>query len=387
MVRYFVFLTAVSLLSLPAMAADSVPVPSSHPVKKIENKLENEKARQARLQDRVKKLQSELKTTKSDLIGIAGKIKTSEQELMGLETRIANMEEEQLEIETRLGEDKGAIADLILALERMRRVPPEAILAKPGAPLETAQSAMLLQSILPKVYGRAERLREDLERLDTILTALKADKAQALAATRDLESKHTEMAALMKKRETLYSRTESDYKKQAEEVKKISAKAENLKDLVSRIEQHQEETRTSGKKSYSPVSTAALPSSGSAQFPVSGIIRIQYGQSDTIGADSKGLHIESREGALVVAPMGGIVQFAGTFKNYGQLIIIEHEKGYHSLVAGLDRIDTVVGQAVSAGEPVGLMGRSSGPDKPSLYYELRHKGQPVNPSRKFAGLG
>jgi septal ring factor EnvC (AmiA/AmiB activator) len=81
------------------------------------------------------------------------------------------------------------------------------------------------------------------------------------------------------------------------------------------------------------------------------------------------------------------VRYTGPFKNYGQLVIIEHQKGYHSLVAGLDRIDTVVGQSVSAGEPVGILGPAPDGGKPSVYYELRHKGQPVNPARFFAELG
>jgi murein hydrolase activator len=85
--------------------------------------------------------------------------------------------------------------------------------------------------------------------------------------------------------------------------------------------------------------------------------------------------------------MGGVVRYAGYFKNYGQIIIVEHQKDYHSLIAGLARIDTVVGQSVAAGEPVGVLAKSSSDGgKPTLYYELRLNGEPVNPARKFAGL-
>ncbi len=84
--------------------------------------------------------------------------------------------------------------------------------------------------------------------------------------------------------------------------------------------------------------------------------------------------------------MGGEIRFAGTFKNFGNMIIIEHEGGYHSLVAGLARIDTVVGQKVAPGEPVGVL-PSGNPENPAeVYYELRLNGRPVNPARKFAEL-
>ena len=71
--------------------------------------------------------------------------------------------------------------------------------------------------------------------------------------------------------------------------------------------------------------------------------------------------------------------FAGPFRGYGQILIIGHGDGYHSLLAGLDRIDSSVGQWLVAGEPVGTMPDGAG--KPRLYLELRHDNQPINPRR------
>jgi septal ring factor EnvC (AmiA/AmiB activator) len=130
----------------------------------------------------------------------------------------------------------------------------------------------------------------------------------------------------------------------------------------------------------------ALKSLGDIQMPISGIIRTGYGASDYLGSASQGIKIEGRAGGLVVAPMNGVVRYKGSFKNYGNMIIIEHAKNYHSLVAGLAKIDTVVGQSVMAGEPVGALGAARGA-RPALYYELRQNGKPVNPARIFADLG
>jgi septal ring factor EnvC (AmiA/AmiB activator) len=68
------------------------------------------------------------------------------------------------------------------------------------------------------------------------------------------------------------------------------------------------------------------------------------------------------------------------------MVIIEHKGGYHSLVAGLEKIDTVVGQSVMAGEPLGLLHYPKAQEKPVLYYELRYNGKAVNPARKISGL-
>jgi septal ring factor EnvC (AmiA/AmiB activator) len=102
-----------------------------------------------------------------------------------------------------------------------------------------------------------------------------------------------------------------------------------------------------------------------------------FGSHEGSGAASQGIAYETRAGAQVVAPYDGRVMFAGPFHAYGQILIIEHDGGYDSFVAGLDRLDVAVGQWVVAGEPVGAM--PEGEEQPRLYLELRHDGQPVNP--------
>jgi septal ring factor EnvC (AmiA/AmiB activator) len=79
-----------------------------------------------------------------------------------------------------------------------------------------------------------------------------------------------------------------------------------------------------------------------------------------------------------VAPYDGQVAFSGPFRGYGQILIIDHGEGYHTLLVGLSRIDGGEGQKVVAGEPVGLMGNSDS-GRPALYVELRRNGRPINP--------
>ena len=385
----FIILLAVTLFIPPTLA--QAPVPREHPVKDVENQLKSSAAREKALLKQMKNLKSDLAGKRRNMIKVAAKIKKNEQMLLDLEHRIDGKRQEQLVIEVRLNEDQGSIADLVLALERMRRVPPEALLARPGAPLETAQSAMLLQSVLPRIYGRAEGLKQDLDRLKSIIESLKQDRAAAVLTAKQLEKNHSKLSSLLSERENLYSQTAEDVKKQQKQLQAISLQARNLKDLVGRIERRQRDEDARRKQGSSSKSVGGvrtpIPKAGQAQLPISGIINVGYGKADDIGAVSEGLKIGGRAGALVVAPMGGVVDYAGSFKGYGQIIILKHQKGYHSLIAGLGKIDTVVGRAVSAGEPIGKMGQNSSDQAaPTLYYELRYKGHPVNPSKKISGL-
>jgi septal ring factor EnvC (AmiA/AmiB activator) len=116
---------------------------------------------------------------------------------------------------------------------------------------------------------------------------------------------------------------------------------------------------------------------GLLPFPARGRVVETFGQVNAVGHTVKGIVIQTRKGAQVIAPYDGQVVFAGPFRGYGLLLILEHSEGYHTLLAGLDRVDASVGQRLLAGEPVGVMGQDDA--KPTLYVELRHHGQPVNP--------
>ena len=112
--------------------------------------------------------------------------------------------------------------------------------------------------------------------------------------------------------------------------------------------------------------------------PVHGRVLLSFGQPGEGGQPHRGITIEARPGARLVAPYDGKIVFAGPFRTYGLILIIEHSEGYHTLLAGLGRIDGAVGQSVSAGEPVGTAG-STETGNSSIYVELRRNGQPIDP--------
>ena len=134
------------------------------------------------------------------------------------------------------------------------------------------------------------------------------------------------------------------------------------------------------KDKTSPLQTGSITTArGELTFPVIGKINGQYGKRQQVGGARKGINIESSPGAQVVAPFNGQIVFAGPFRGYGRLLIIEHGKGYHSLLAGMARINGSVGQWLLSGEPVAVMGEPL-TGRPTLYMELRVNGQPVNPN-------
>ena len=133
---------------------------------------------------------------------------------------------------------------------------------------------------------------------------------------------------------------------------------------------------------------------GMLPLPAQGKRMLTYGEKTRSGSESKGIVLQTRQGGQVISPADGWVVFAGDFRSYGQLLIINAGKGYHLLLAGLSQIDVQLGQFVLAGEPVGVMPNSGAAAKapdgraqdnaPMLYIEFRKDQKPVDPEPWWA---
>lgn len=125
---------------------------------------------------------------------------------------------------------------------------------------------------------------------------------------------------------------------------------------------------------------------GRLAFPASGRRVLGYGDKTQHGSQSKGIVLETRHSAQVTAPADGRVIFAGPFRSFGQLLIIDAGQGYHILLAGLSQIDVQPRQSVLAGEPVGVMNAptkmaaaNAAEGAPVLYIEFRKDNKPIDP--------
>jgi septal ring factor EnvC (AmiA/AmiB activator) len=398
-------LLILTFTASPVFAEAPTPPKKERSLSTLREKVEAEKARQKELDKQAEIQQKELKDVKKNLIKTADAVQKNEKSLQQLEQEIAVLRVKRTKIAGDLNKDRESLSGLIIALERIRRLPPETLVARPGAPRETAQAATALSAILPELNRRAEELKVRIAELNVLEASLEKNQAELKVSRDQLKSEKVKMDTLVVSRAKLFEATQNDIKVQQKAVADATREAKNFEELIAKVERQNrlaekerlkkkqksrlnEDGESSGRTRNEDERTlaATLPSLGAAQLPVSGIVKARYGEKDDIGAVSEGIRIEGRPDAVVVAPMGGIVRYAGDFKSYGNIILLEHKNNYHSLIAGLNRIDTVVGQSVDSGEPIGSLGTRSG-SRPTLYYELRLNGKPVNPARKFTDLG
>jgi septal ring factor EnvC (AmiA/AmiB activator) len=281
-------------------------------------------------------------------------------------------------------------------------------MVSPQDALQSLRSAMLLGAVLPAMRHEADLLIADLIELTRVREEI---AAQRDALNRDLvaqEQERQRLALLTDQRQKQQAEDEKSLGQERQHLSELARSADSLKDLMAKLEQSLPPAARANeaKSANAGTDVAALKDPGRLEpaiafasargrlpLPVNGVRIKEFGAPDGIGGTEKGLTVATRPGAQITAPCDGWVVYSGTFRNYGQLLILNAGSGYHVLLAGMDRISVDLGQFVVTGEPVAVMGGGGGQlpaalaansGQPVLYVEFRKDGTPVDPSPWWA---
>lgn len=406
----------LAAVGLGAVAA-SAQAPDAR-VKALEREIESKRAEAERLKAAEARLAAEIQALRGETIAAARAIRDFEQEILDLESSLTGLAVTETEIQRRLAAGRRQTVQAVMALQRLARFPPEAMIALPTGPSETVRGAILLKAAVPAIERQARHLKRDLADLEGARTEMTEQRLRLAKAVEGLKGDRSRLDGMVQKKAALQRKTRGETREAEERLKAMAAEAKSLQDLMQRIEAErirreqaakeararkeaarkereaaaERERQRTAKKSPPPkreeakreektaaaVGRPITSARGRMPMPVVGRIATRYGQALPTGLTAKGITIESGHDAQVIAPHDGTVVFAGPFRGYGQLLIIEHGEGYHTLLAGMARIDSEPGAIVQAGEPVGQMGQPA-TGKPALYVEFRRGGHPINP--------
>jgi murein hydrolase activator len=342
-------------------------------LEKVQRDLKGAQARRERLRREAEANAVELSGLKRKLVSAARRAQDHEARVSALERRVAALRAEQRDKSTVLRNRRRQMIRMLAALQRLARHPPVALIVLPASPTDTVRSAILLRGAVPRIEAQAARLKLELSQLAALRSNIALEREQLAAAGKALGRERRDLALLIDRKLALERRAKAESSAARSRISKLASQARNLRDLMNRLAANR---RARARNVPRVQRTPATPSTG--RMPAQGRIVQRFRGSGPSSKGRKGITIETRPAASVVAPGNGEIVFAGPFRGYGQLLIIEHGGGYHVLLAGLSRVDAVVGDEVLEGEPVGVMGSSSGL-KPKLYFELRRNGRPVNP--------
>lgn len=363
---------------------------------------------EAALKREIEQIGADRRKLNEALIETAGKLRGVESKIAATEARLKPLDANEQVIRKSLEGRRAVIGEVLAALQRIGHRPPPALIASPEDALQSVRTAMVLGAVLPEMRQQVDALAHDLAGLVAVRKEIATERARLDAEVASLGQERLRMTALIDERQKQEAEREKALAAERTRAADLARQVDNLKDLIGKLEQGLDAATRASRETGRGESRSALAAlhdpgrlapavaftslRGRVPIPVNGVKLKEFGAPDGIGGVEKGLSIATRAAAQVTAPADGWVVYAGPFRSYGQLLILNVGGGYHVLLAGMDRISVDLGQFVLTGEPVAVMGNGShiaavlatGSSQPVLYIEFRKDGSPVDPGPWWA---
>jgi murein hydrolase activator len=367
---------------------------------------------QAKLRLQIEALGQDRRALNAQLIESAARVRTVEAKIEATEAKLRSLDERESTFQKSLDERRGVIIEILAALQRVGRRPPPALLVRPEDALQALRTAITLGAVVPDMRAEAEALAGDLADLAHVRGDIVAERSVLAGDLDHLAQEQLRLNMLIEARQKSESAAAQALASEQQHAVDLARRVDNLKDLIAKLEQSLDSaTRAARTAARSIEQDATQPqlaalgdpgrmapavafaaTRGQLHLPVNGVPIRGFGASDGAGGTQKGLSIATHKGAQITAPCDGWVVYAGPFRSYGQLLILNAGGGYHVLLAGMERISVDLGQFVLTGEPVAVMGGpaqvsaaiATGSKQPVLYVEFRKDGAPIDPSPWWA---
>jgi murein hydrolase activator len=367
---------------------------------------------QAKLRLQIEALSEDRRALNQQLIDSAARVRDVEAKIDDTQARLQSLDEREQIFQKSLDERRAVIVEILAALQRVGRRPPPALLVRPEDALNALRTAITLGAVVPDMRAEADALAGDLADLSRVRKEIVSERA---AQAQDLDRLATEqlrLNMLIDARQKNQATAEQALAGEQQHAVDLARQVDNLKDLITKLESNLDPATRAARDSARAIeddstrpklaalgdpgrlspAIAFAETRGQLHLPVNGVPIRGFGAPDGLGGTQKGLSIATHDGAQITAPCDGWVVYAGPFRSYGQLLILNAGGGYHVLLAGMERISVDLGQFVLTGEPVAVMGGqaqvsatvTTGSKKPVLYVEFRKDGAPIDPSPWWA---
>jgi murein hydrolase activator len=400
---------------VPPAASPAVPPKSNaDALKQHDQELDTARAReresaesQAKLKREIDALGDDRSALNRQLIDTAARVRDVEGSIDATQARLKPLDEQEALLRKSLDQRRAAIVEILAVLQRVGHQPPPALLVQPEDALQAVRTAITLGAMVPAMRAEADALAGDLADLVRVRKGVLGERERLGRDLSLLGREQLRLNLLIDERQRKQAATEQALDAERTRAADLARQVDNLKDLIAKLEAGLPATRAihPGEEEASRPNLAALndpgrlapavafaATRGHLRLPVNGVKIGDFGASDGLGGTQKGLSLAAHAGAQITSPCDGWVVYAGTFRSYGQLLILNAGGGYHVLLAGMERISVDLGQFVLTGEPVAVMGSGSQVSaavatkskQPVLYVEFRKDGAPIDPSPWWA---
>ncbi len=327
------------------------------------------------------------------LVFLAAKLREQEATVAAADERIGELEAQSITLSSDLAAKQDELSVLLSGLMRLQQNPPPALAVEPEDVLKALRGAMMFGSVVPEFQQKAQDLKAQLNALTAIRQATEAEKANQTAALAALSASNADLTTLQQQKRSVLALAKQSLAGEKQNVTALADKSQNLQRLLSELRKAREDEERHKTAEARVAAEAAAKAeadrienlrgplkllsnlTGKLPFPVQGNIIRHFGDETGLGTNLEGVAFDTQPHANVISPVDGKVEFAGPFRSYGQLLILNAGEGYLVLLAGMKQISTELGQTVRIGEPVGVMGVE--PTAPALLGEVADHSHPI----------
>jgi murein hydrolase activator len=370
----------------------------------LEKALKEAGSKRDALSQEVESLREEQDKLQQVLVDATTQNRSAQERLGVLEGRLALLKKDEAQLSDALEKQRSLFGELLGAAQSMGRQPPPAVLIAPEDALRAVRTSLLLEAVLPDLRLDLEAMTKDYDRLQSVRTDMVREVEEVGAQRLRVLEDQRRLNALIALRSQMRLEREAEVTSLDGKLKNFASEATNLRDLIQKFEA--EEAKLSenlGENSLSlrlsegsrlKAQTRFEELKGKLNYPVLGRVIKTFGTTEGSVGTERGLTFQTPFGATVQSPIDAWVVFAGPFRSYGHVLILNGGDGYHVLLAGLDKINVAPKQFLLSGEPLGVMAsqgnggitgseKSSSPQDragPQLYVEFRKNGSAIDPT-------
>ena len=368
-VLFTAFGSFIALCILPTLASAETP---KDQYRKIQKDMESHKEKLEQAKRHERSVLEELDAVNRRLVAIEADLKKQQRRIRQTEYEIGNVEKEIVVIRGEMDKKK---AWLKRRLRAMQRYGQSADLVFLLAATDDVPGLMRRWKYLERITWRERQVIDEYDKNLKVLNE-KEKQLQALQMRlkRDGERIQLTEATLSEKkkdREVILASVRKEKSSHEKLLRELQEASQRLLEIIRKLDE---------KETYEGKGFAALK--GSLSWPVNGRVAVPYGSHRDPQFNTpvfrNGIHIKTDDDSAK-AVYGGKVVFADWFKGYGNLIIVNHGEGYHTLYGNLSETFLKVGDIIKGKDVIGRVGESGMLNAPSLYFEVRYKGKPLDP--------
>jgi septal ring factor EnvC (AmiA/AmiB activator) len=339
-----------------------------------------------KIQKEIKKQKTKLEKAKkreysvlADIDGISRDLNIVEGELRKYRQRILKIESDIVKVESEISDNKKTIEKYqewikrkLRAMQKYGNTADVVMLLSIDDVSQLMRSWKSMQNITAYEHRMMNSYKENLESLHEKEARLVQLRAELVQSKEKVKTEEASLEENKKHKEDLLASIKNEKSSYSRMLKELENTSKKLLEIIRESEKGETFTLTGFSKLK-----------GKLPWPLNGKIIVPYGTQRDPQFNTpifrSGTYIQSNDDSFAKAVYGGKVVFAEWFKGYGELVIVNHGEGYHTLYGSLSEIFTKVGDIIKVKQKIGRVGNSGILNEPSLYFELRYKGKPLDP--------